>query len=218
MSRSLQVRARAGRAAIEQIIDWSRQGQSAPARLLDPGLSGAGPLDAGEGFAEWAHYPQPDAIDPESGWRFYYHAHPRSQLLRREHGHFHIFVPGPRAQQDAAHGAFSHLIALSVDERGLPLRLFTTNRWVTNETWQAAPLLMEHVRHPALREAAPRDVARWLNHLLMAFAPMIATLLVARDQRLEQAQRYSRAPFEDRRLRIPSQRTVRIEWLDPLRV
>jgi hypothetical protein len=206
MSRSRQARARAGRAAVEQIIDWSRQGQSAPARLLH----------AGQGFAEWAHYPQPDTIDPDSGWRFYYHAHPRSQLLCREHGHFHIFVPNLLPHDDAQRGAFSHLIALSVDERGLPLRLFTTNRWVTNETWQAAPLLIKHVRRPALREAEPRDVAQWLNHLMIAFAPMIETLLVARDQRLVQARRYSRAPFDDRRLRIPSQRTVRIEWLDPL--
>ncbi|MDD4935084.1 MAG: hypothetical protein PHT60_04815 [Acidiphilium sp.] len=192
---------RAGEAVIDQIIAWAARGQSAPARVLEGAAS----------FAEWAHYPQPDAIDPHSFWRFYYHAHPRSQRLRDEHGHFHIFVPAPATARPDTAAAFSHLIAVSVDAKGLPLRLFTTNRWVTDEVWQPADAMIRHLRSPALHDAEPRDVAGWLNHLLVAFKPAIAALLTARDERLTMAALHRRAPLEDRRLRIPSQRMIRIE-------
>ena len=32
----------------------------------------------------------------------------------------------------------SHLVAIAVNSRGEPIRLFTTNRWVTGETWYHA--------------------------------------------------------------------------------
>src|SRR5207248_5979454 len=31
-----------------------------------------------------------------------------------------------------------HLVAIAIDGRGEPVRLFTTNRWVTGETWYCA--------------------------------------------------------------------------------
>ena len=190
--------ARAGLAVAQQIADWAAQGLSAPARLLG----------VARGFVEWAHYPQPDAVDPESGWKFYYHAHVASQRPRAEHGHFHIFVPHGAARA-SCNPQFSHLIGLSVDVRGLPLRLFTTNRWVTDEVWQAAPALHARVKRPRLRHAEPRDVALWLENLLIIFADDVQSLLQARDRRLAGAGGIEPVTrLEDYRLRIPSQRRV----------
>ena len=100
-----------------------------------------------------AHAPEPGGASPPAG---------------AEHGHFHTFMrqgglsPGahplvmpelaiagnPAAPFEAALSApapagdpdeaWTHLVAIALDDRGRPLRLFTTNRWVTGETWYAA--------------------------------------------------------------------------------
>jgi Domain of unknown function (DUF6969) len=191
--------ARAGQALVKQIAAWAAQGRSAPARLL----GGA------RGFVEWAHYPQPDALDPRSGWRFYYHCHPASQRLAREHGHFHIFVPAQGAKR-SDRNRFSHLIGLSVDAKGLPLRLFTSNRWVTGEIWQSATALESHLATPRLRHAEPQDVALWLEDLLILFRTEIAALLRARDRRLAGGHVAFERRLDDHRLRIPSQRRINL--------
>jgi hypothetical protein len=182
-------------AIVEQIAAWAALGQSAPARLLG----------AAQGFVEWAHYPQPDALDPRSGWRFYYHAHPAQQRLRDEHGHFHIFVPGPGDKITDPAQDFSHLIGLSVSEKGLPLRLFTVNRWVTGEVWQPAAALEAYLDKPELQHAAPQDVALWLENLLILFGAEIKALIRARDARLGEN---PARKFEDHRLRLPSQARI----------
>lgn len=193
--------ASAAESVVRQIADWAAQGLSAPARLL----GGA------RGFVEWAHYPQPDAVDPQSGWKFYYHAHAASQRPQAEHGHFHIFVPAPAPAADGA-AAFSHLIGLSVDARGLPLRWFTTNRWVTAEVWQPAGTLDRFLDSPRLSAAEPHDVAQWLQDLLLLFRGDISALLQARDARIAtppgrgRLAAMSRPRFDDHRLRIVSQR------------
>ncbi len=188
---------RAGHSVVAQIATWASERLSAPSRLLN----------GAQGFVEWGHYPQPDAVDPNSGWRFYYHAHPPTQRLSSEHGHFHIFTPGPEGKATADVN-FSHLIAISTDLRGLPLRLFTTNRWVTNEVWQSAEAMVRLASVPALGHAEPRDVGMWLNNLVMLFAEDIIHLLRARDSRIANSR--SRAPLEDHRLRIPSQRRINL--------
>ena len=186
-------RARAGYAAAAQIAAWAQAGTSAPARL--PGTA--------EGFAEWAQYPRPEALDPVSGWRFFYHAHAVRERLRAEHGHFHVFAPGPDGR-----GSFTHLIGISVDVQGLPIRLFTTNRWVTDESWQPAAAIERHAVRPRLAGASPGDVSRWLEHLVVLFAPDIVALLRARDARMGPGIVPGDRRLEDRRLRIPSQKRV----------
>jgi hypothetical protein len=180
------------------MVEWTQAGLSAPARLLP----------AGEQFVEWVQYPAVEALDKHSGWKFYYHAHPRFERLARENGHFHIFVPGPDDVHDGA-ALFSHLIGISVDPQGLPLRLFTTNQWVTGESWQPAEALVEFVKSPGLTHTQPADVAGWLGHLIELYAVEICALLRARDKRLQARTLMEKTnPYEDRRLRIPSQRNI----------
>lgn len=188
-------------AVVDQIAEWARQGESAPARVIGEE----------QPFREWTHYPQPDAIDNRSGWRFYYHAHPRNQRLSREHGHFHIFVPGPEDSDRPAERNYSHLIGLSVDPKGLPLRLFTTNCWVTDDIWQAAEALTPWLEKPALRHTAPRDVGVWIENLLVLYRDEIAALLRARDQRMDKlVAGLRKSRLDDRRLRYPSQTPVNL--------
>ena len=97
-------------------------------------------------FYEWDHYPKGDVYDWETHAQYYYHAHPAEERSG-EHGHFHCFLrpkgmpPGvkPAALPDTVapgdpNDALCHLVAISMDRAGFPIRLFTTNRWVTGET------------------------------------------------------------------------------------
>lgn len=148
----------------------------------------------------WDHLPPNDAHDPRSGYRWYYHCHPREARTAGEHGHFHLF-------SDLRSGsAVTHLLAISVSDRGLPLGLFTTNRWVTDERWQCAPRVLRLIRDLAL--SSPRGLRRvhaWLAHLLRAFDPQIRVLLRERDERLTALRASARSDvMEDRRIAVLS--------------
>ena len=151
-------------------------------------------------FVEWAHYPRDDHVDPASGVRFYYHAHPAAERAAAEHGHFHVFVPTPRVP-----GAISHLVGISLDAKGLPLRLFTTNRWVTGETWRDAGTIAALLPDLTLRAAGPlAPVARWVMALLRLYDDVVIDLLYQRDRRLAPGE----AALEDHRLHIVSQQSI----------
>jgi hypothetical protein len=91
-------------------------------------------------FFDWEHYPPGDVYDDETHSQYYYHAHPGACRFA-EHGHFHTFLrplgmPAgivPAAAADGGAGAadgfadnqaLSHLVAISMDEAGYPVRLF----------------------------------------------------------------------------------------------
>lgn len=128
-------------------------------------------------FYEWDHYPKGDAYNARTGAQYYYHAHPpgaRKDACEGEHGHFHTFV--------RMNGAPAHLIAVSMDRRGAPIRLFTANRWVTGETWRAAPEAKKLLAgFDAGGPQAPGPVNEWLTALLALFRPVIEGLLDERD-------------------------------------
>jgi len=94
-------------------------------------------------FYELDHCPPGDIYDSEAHSQFYYHAHRKG-----EHGHFHTFMreagmpEGIHPVVQSVHGhmkqrddRLSHLVAISMDRFGVPIALFTTNRWVTAENW-----------------------------------------------------------------------------------
>lgn len=76
----------------------------------------------------------------QTGWRAYYHCHSYQDdiqpLFATEHGHFHIFI-----QINKDTDSWTHLVALSIDEYGQPIRWFMVNHWVTAENWLAEPEL-----------------------------------------------------------------------------
>ena len=136
------------------------------------------------GFDYWAHFPADDARDPVSGARFYYHAHDPSDWSLEEHGHFHLFISDPNEP------GFSHVVAISMDAKGWPRRLFTTNAWVTGEAMRPAPELLARLPQAfEINRARPSWlVGRWLTCLLALVTPQVSELLLERDRSISGAE------------------------------
>lgn len=127
----------------------------------------------------WEHLPDNDAYDPASGYRWYYHCHSREGRTVGEHGHFHLF-----GDVASGHGV-THLLAISVSDRGMPIGLFTTNRWVTDERLQPAVRVQRLIRNWSC--ASPQRLHRvhaWIDGVLRAFSPQVRWLLAERDRQL----------------------------------
>ncbi len=177
-------------------------------------------------FFEWDHYPKGDVYDPETHSQYYYHAHP-IDLRAGEHGHFHTFLrpkgmppgitPAPvddYAPPEGDNDALSHLVAVSMDEFGRPIRLFTTNRWVTGEVWYRAPDVTAMLDYFHIDLAYPSLVVNlWLNGLLRMFRPEIEMLLDQRDTAVAAwaAKHPDRNVFEDRELEIASALDISVD-------
>lgn len=186
------------------------------ARFVDAGHV---PLAAvvGDGVVptRWQSYRPAGAAALEGaagGLHYHYHAHEAPGTPPGEHGHFHLFARLGAA--DDGTPRYAHVVAIGVDARGLPLRLFTTHRWVTGETWLPAARVIALAERIAAAPAECDDpVERWLRAQLGVFAPQIADLLRHRDRRIAARLRGGRRPglFEDRRLYVLSQCRVSVE-------
>ena len=195
--------------------------------LRKSGDNVVGEVLRGQGeFYEWDHFPKGDVYDPETHSQYYYHAHP-AELRGGEHGHFHTFLrpkgmppaiePAPLADYAPPEGdndALSHLIGISMDQHGYPIRLFTTNRWVTGEVWYAADNVIAMLDRFHMDLASPSlPVNIWITALLRLFRPDIEELVRARDQKV--AARRQRNPdtnvYEDRDLEITSFADISVE-------
>ena len=178
------------------------------------GLNVVGELLRSQGtFYEYNHFPKNDVFDGESHAQYYYHAHPGRP---REHGHFHTFLrpkgmpsgvaPVPydgEEQWPTGDDALSHLIAISMDARGLPIGLFATNRWVTNEVWYPAGDVIRMLDRFVIDHAHPSwPVNRWLSAMLRLFRTEIEALLQQRDAVVQEwsARHPDVDVFEDRAL------------------
>lgn len=175
-------------------------------------------------FFESDHYPKGDVYDDESAAQYYYHAH-RSET--GEHGHFHTFLrakgiptgiePAPYAgggERPLGKDAISHLIAISMNKAGLPVGLFTTNRWVTGETFYAAPDVIRMLDHFQIDHVYPcLATNRWVSAMVRLFRPQIEQLLLDRDEAIRAWQRRhpERDVYEDRELEITSLIAVDID-------
>lgn len=119
-------------------------------------------------------------------------------------------VMGPAAQpnQGSDNDNPSHLVAIAMDAGGRPIRLFTTNRWVTGETWYAAADVIAMLDRFAIDLARPSwALNRWITAIFGLFRPQMADLLSARDATIMQWRRRHRGKihvFEDRRLEVTS--------------
>jgi hypothetical protein len=143
-------------------------------------------------------------VDSLNHTRFYYHAHASSRFPAAEHGHFHLFSYGSQP------GDFVHLAALSLDNRGQPLRWFTTNQWVTGERWRAAPQMLDLLSGFALQaKGRMAPLARWLTAMVHLFIPQLKHLLLQRDAALASRQAQTRQSWsalcEDRQLDVLSE-------------
>jgi hypothetical protein len=187
----------------------------------------------------WRHYPEGEVFDSTSHAQYFFHAHAPDSRPPSERGHFHTFLraegmpngvaplllpelavadvpalppqaaPLKRGERDEV----SHLIAIAVDVRGEPIRLFTTNRWVTGETWYRAEDVTRMLDRFVIAERAPSAVLnRWIGAMVHLFRPQIAALLQARDETVMAWRRRRRTHvFEDPRLEITSSLDIRLD-------
>ena len=123
--------------------------------------------------------------------------------------------PMPQADQGEDNDTPSHLVAISMNERGLPIRLFTTNRWVTGETWYAAPDVARMLECFVIDLAHPSwPLNRWITAMFALFRPQMVELLAARDAAIMNWRRRHRGKihvFEDRRLEVTSAAAIDVE-------
>lgn len=191
--------------------------------------NGSTPLRAmlqGRRKRAYAHFPENDVRDRRTNSQFFFHAHPDRP---GESGHFHLFlrrkaVPAsiqrrrvPVASEAGQDGSgMVHLGAISIDHKGVPIRLFTTNLWVTGGDFYFAQDTLRLLDRFSVFSGTTRTpsaaVNQWVSALTWIFRGHFAQLLERRDQVMAAwAQRHpKRNVFEARRLEMPS--IMRIDY------
>ena len=181
-------------------------------------------LRQSEPFVQWSHYPKGDVFDHESHSQYFYHAHPAAtpeNARDNENGHFHLFlrkkgIP-PQIQpvaidtsqrpEGSKEDDICHLIAISMDKFGNPVSLFTTNRWVTGETWYNAADVTRLIDYFNIDHSFPSwPLNLWLSSMVRVYRNEIIQLIHQRDQTIAAwQQKYpDRNAYEDRALEVTS--------------
>jgi hypothetical protein len=214
-----------GRTELASMLEAGREVRECLRVLGNANLNLVGECLRGQGtFYELDHYPEGDVYDHVTHAQYYYHAHRGTE---GEHGHFHTFVRArgmPEGVQPVAYEGdepwregdevLSHLVAISMDRLGLPVALFTTNRWVTGESWFHAHDVERMLDRFRVDHAYPSwPLNRWLGAMVVLFRPTVVALLRERDAALEdwRARHPEGDAFEDRTLEIMSRRPIDIE-------
>ncbi len=182
-------------------------------------------------FTEWQHIPKGDVYDKNSHSQFYYHAHSKAKDKSGphddEHGHFHTFLRGkgmPKAMKpypaedldpklDQA-DMLTHIAGVAVDNFGRPFKVFTTNRWVTAETWFNADDIIQLLDQYEIDHTQPSwPVNLWITHVMKLFQPQIVLLLKQRDMTIAawKKEHPDQNVFEDRALEVTSIAQIDIE-------
>lgn len=183
---------------------------------------------AGASVVALEHYPGGGVVDRRSGSQFFYHSHRAGNVSGdAEHGHLHLFwhatrsgrrrylgPPGATGRDDWKRSAPSHLIAIGLDARGLPVSLFSVNQWVADGHWFDADTTLGMMRCFGVKGIGPHaDSCRWLTAFVRLYEPVIGKLLRARDRRLAM-QACPAAARDDRGMEVVS--TARLDWLADL--
>jgi len=205
-------------AAGADILDCYRLLKKASANVVGQVLAHQGK------FYELDHYPTGDVYDRETHSQYYYHAH---RADSGEHGHFHTFLRAKgmpegvdpiayegEAKRPEGKDALSHLIAISMNRPGYPIGLFTTNRWVTDETFYPAEDTISMLDRFNMDHTFPcLAVNRWITSMVCLFQPQIEALLRERDRTIETWRKKTPDTdvYEDRDLEITSIATIDVQ-------
>ena len=163
--------------------------------LFDEALGGA------QIIPKWEHFPTQDVFDSDSKSLYFFHRH-----RAMEAGHFHCYLKGER---------YHHLVAISIDEHGLPIKLFTPNHWLVNEgdlvEWISSERTILDLQNFAVKDSS--IVSRWVSAMVKLFEPQIMDLLHQRDQVLAdwKVQHPESDPLNDRELELPAFTLVSLE-------
>ena len=210
---------------LERMNDAGAQIQECYRVLKKASANVVGQVLAHQGtFYEFDHYPKGDVYDRETYSQYYYHAHRKEA---GEHGHFHTFLrakgmpdgvePVPydgEAKRPEGDDALTHFVAISMNRPGFPIGLFTTNRWVTDETFYPADDVIAMIDRFNMDHTYPcLAVNRWITSMIVLFRPQIEALLQERDRSIERWA--NKVPdkdvYEDRDLEITSIATIDVQ-------
>lgn len=176
---------------------WMEQLLNSAAAMQASGKLIVARLVDGDAPAEqWQRYPADDVVNGTMHARYFYHCHPPGEREGDEHGHFHLFIdraamPAHMAPLIAAPSTSAvradvvHIVALAIDYHGLPLRWFTVNRWVTDEsTYPASAIVALLGQISFAGEQGDALVNQWLDALFQLCRSTIVRLLEERDTKL----------------------------------
>lgn len=110
--------------------------------------------------------------------------------------------------------ALSHLIGISMDSHGYPIRLFSTNRWVTGEVWYTAGDVIRMLDCFDMDLAYPSlPVNTWVTAMVRLFRPTVERLIVSRDAAVAewQARHHDINVYEDRNLEITAYADIDVD-------
>lgn len=152
-------------------------------------------LNTLERHEHMSHYPKGDRIDKNSGAQYFYHCH-REDFEKGEHGHFHCFLrykhipkkikPTPLSDWDKyIENPMTHLVAIGMSQTGMPIRLFTVNRWVTSEIWYDALHTLKFVKRFKMDQNQDpywSILDKWVEGVIQLFTPQITSLHQERDK------------------------------------
>ena len=101
-----------------------------------------------------------------------------------------------------------------MDPRGYPIGLFSTNRWVTGETFYTAEhviAMLDHFEMDLLYPSWPANI--WVTSTVRLFRPQIEWLLQARDNTINDwAESHPDVDvYEDRDLEVTSQLHISVD-------
>ncbi len=199
----------------EHVVECYRVLQKSNSNIVAEVLRGQGE------FFELDHYPKGDVYDSQTHSQFYYHSHREG-----EHGHFHTFLreagmakdcrPAKQSEADFMNERddnLSHLIAISMNQAGFPIGLFTTNRWVTADNWYAGAdviAMLDRFEMDLAWPSWPTNI--WVTAMLRLFRPQIEELVRERDAALANWRKKhpKTDAFEDRGCGITSTRKISV--------
>ena len=134
-------------------------------------------LNGAESIKPYQRYPAQSYYFGQEQWRVFYHCHDGNMLDAHEHGHFHFFTRPGNAND------WAHVIAMGMNQYGLPINLFTTNLWVTDGQWFD---VREFEKQLTVLLDSDEDVLplSWFKYMLLLFKQQIHVLLQQRDAEL----------------------------------
>jgi hypothetical protein len=217
---------------IDELLTAAKTVKECHRLLAKAGINVVSELLKGQGtFYQLSHYPEGDVYDDETHSQYYYHNH---RGVDGEHGHFHTFLrsasipPSIKPMEGfmrsepwpVGDDALAHFICISMDDEGFPIGLFTTNRWVSAQTWYSAEDTIALLDRFCIDHAYPNLVVnQWITAMFVLFRPYIVALLVHRDKVVayRQEQNTQVDVLEDRSLDVTGSFNITVEeWIEQL--
>lgn len=130
------------------------------------------------GLRQMTHLPIGGVVDPDSHSHYYYQAN-----RGEEFGHFHLYYDLPSKKQGSV-----HLVAVSTDAKGRPMRLFLPTTKHTNNRYCSYKEISKYLDRFRVDHAYPSWVCnQYLSALVQLFYPQILMMVEERDRLFKDA-------------------------------